>query len=247
MIKELYLQGRANERQTEDWLYLERVRGLNRNATLGPLDTKLEKRKKRATCDQQAFEARKLKASTSARVHVELENESYEDSADDITTYSPPVPVPRRKMKKKESLPDKAYLIADVAGISNRALTQLAAANIKQGDSEDLSAYNLSVNTIARRRKRVRTETAQEILKKQLEESSDKRFVLHWDGKIIKSLIHTGKDVENVAVILTGTDGQEILLSIIGIDGPSTADNETQKIIKVCENIIIFFCNDFDI
>ena len=35
--------------------------------------------------------------------------------------------------------------------------------------------------------------------------------------KIIKSLTHTGNDIENVAVILTGTDGQEVLLSIIGI------------------------------
>ena len=46
-------------------------------------------------------------------------------------------------------------------------------------------------------------------------------------------MTHIGKDVEHVAVILTGTDGQEVLLSIIGIEGPSTADNEAQKIIQV--------------
>ena len=233
----------------EYWLYLERVRGLNRTATLGSVDTKLVKRKKRAFQDQQAYEARKIKASTSAKVHVELENEIYEDSEYDINKYSPPVPVTRRKIKKKECLPDNAYLIADVAGISNRTLTQFAAANIKQGTGEDLSNYNLSVKTIARRRKRIRTVTAQEILEKQLRDSSDKRFALHWDGKIIKSLNHTGKDLENVAIILTGTNGEEILLSIIGIDGPSNADNETQKIIKVRENIIhifvmILICNN---
>ena len=37
------------------------------------------------------------------------------------------------------------------------------------------------------------------------------------------------KGVEHVAVMLTGTNGQEILLSIVGIEGPSTAENEAKK------------------
>ena len=35
-----------DERAQEDWQYLEGVRGMNRNATLGPLDTNLQKRRK---------------------------------------------------------------------------------------------------------------------------------------------------------------------------------------------------------
>ena len=231
-IKELYLQNHSNPRQTEDWLYLERVRGLNRNATLGALDTKLEKRKKRALQDQQAYEARKLKASTYAKVHAEVQIETEEDFENDSPTYSPVISVPICKIKKKESLPKSAYLIADKAGMSDRSLTQFAAAVI-QANGEDITNYNLSVKNTARRRKCIITATAQEILKKQLEDSSSKHYALHWDGKIIKSLTHIGKDVEHVAVILTGTDGQEVLLSIIGIEGPSTADNEAQKIVQV--------------
>ncbi|KAG0711681.1 hypothetical protein GWK47_020073 [Chionoecetes opilio] len=58
-------------------------------------------------------------------------------------------------------------------------------------------------------------------------------YALHWDGKLIKSLMHVGKDMERVAVILTGTDGQEVLLSIVGMEGRSTAENEAAKIIQV--------------
>ena len=151
---------------------MEGVRGLNRTATLGSLDTKLEKRKKRALHDQQAYEARKIKASTSARVHVEC----YEESEVDDKTY---LPAPKRKMRKKESLPEVAYLVADVAGVSNRTLTQLAAANIKH-DGKDLNDYHLSVKTIERRRKLTRTVKAKEILERQLGHSNDAH--LHYIG-----------------------------------------------------------------
>ena len=39
------------------------------------------------------------------------------------------------------------------------------------------------------------------------------------------------KSVEDVAVRLTGTIGQEVLLSIVRIEGPSTAEDEAKKII----------------
>ena len=235
-LKDQYIKGNSNQRQTEDWLYLEGVRGMNRKGTLGSLDTNLEKRKKRAFSDKQAFEARKLKASTNVNIQAELpiDDDFEEESDDDCTSmYEASVSTPVRKCKKKEILSETTYLVADKDGISNRVLTQLAA-TIKQANGEDLDDFNLSVKTIERRRKAIRTATARAILRNQFGDSTDKRFVLHWDGKIIKSLTHTGNDIEHVAVILTGTDGQEVLLSIIGIEGPSTADNEAQHIIKVC-------------
>ena len=88
------------------------------------------------------------------------------------------ISVPILKIKKKESLPKSAYLIADKAGMSDRSLTQFAAAVI-QANGEDITNYNLSVKTRARRRKCIRTATAQEILKKQLEDSSSKHYALH--------------------------------------------------------------------
>ena len=44
-LKDQYIKGNANQRQTEDWLYLEGVRGRNHKGTLGSLDTNLERRK----------------------------------------------------------------------------------------------------------------------------------------------------------------------------------------------------------
>ena len=231
-IKELYSRGCSNARQSEDWQYLERVRGLNRGATLGAFDKKLQRTKKRALKLQEDHEARKIKSLVEYK-NSNTENEYEEDSEEDFEDYLPPAQLPIKKRKitpknKKECLPNTAYLIADKAGISDRNLTQLAAA-IKQGDGEDVNDYNLSVKTTARRRKNIRTSTAQDILNKQLEDTISNQYALHWDGKIIKSLNHVDKGVEHVAVMLTGTNGQEILLSIVGIEGPSTAENEAKK------------------
>ena len=236
-LKESYPKGTLNQRDTEDWLYLEGVRGMIRTATVGSLDTKLEKRNKRIFLDQQAYEARKKKASASDIVHGHDEDEEYDESC--TSMYTAPIPRPAPKLKKLECFTDDTYLLADSAGISNRVLTKLAASIIPP--EKNLDHYNVSVKTMTRRWKAARTSKAREIVKNQLGNSNDKYFALHWDGKIIKSLTHVGKDIEHVAVILTGTDGQEALLSIIGIDGPSTADNEAKHIIQVCKMTIFTF------
>ncbi|KAG0719803.1 hypothetical protein GWK47_049718 [Chionoecetes opilio] len=134
--------------------------------------------------------------------------------------------------KKMESVPMEACFIADKYAISNRAVTELAAAFRKDG-GKNLEEYNLSVNTTGRRRQSARLEKAADITKWQLGDITSKMYALHWDGKLIKSLMHVGKDMERVAVILTGTDGQEVLLSIVGLEGRSTAENEAAKIIQV--------------
>ncbi|KAG0717255.1 hypothetical protein GWK47_054838 [Chionoecetes opilio] len=115
--------------------------------------------------------------------------------------------------------------------ISNRAVTELAAAFRKDG-GKNLEEYNLSVNTTGRRRQSARLEKAADILSGNLAISlPDVCTTLGW--KLIKSLMHVGKDMERVTVILTGTDGQEVLLSIVGMEGRSTAENEAAKIIQV--------------
>ena len=132
------------------------MRGLNRGATLGAFDKKLQRTKKRALKLQEDHEARKIKSLVEYK-NSNTENEYEEDSEEDFEDYLPPAQLPIKKRKitpknKKECLPNTAYLIADKAGISDRNLTQLAAA-IKQGDGEDLNDYNISVKTTARRRK----------------------------------------------------------------------------------------------
>ena len=79
----------------------------------------------------------------------------------------------------------------------------------------------------------LREEQAVELINYQLRDSINKIFTLSWDGKIFKSFNHVGNDTARVAVILTDTDGEEVLLSIIAIEGQSTAENEAKHIIQV--------------
>ena len=219
-----------DQRDREDWLYLEGVRGdsCTRTGTLGPRDEKLANRRKRKFLDQQAEQVRRARDCLRAAPNVDVSEDSDESQEfTDTALYTVPVQTPR-VTKKLEGVPKDACLIADKYAIS----TELAAAFHKDA-GKNLEQYNLSVNTTGRRRQSVRVEKAEDIVKWQLGDSTSKMYALHWDGKLIKSLTHVGKDMERVAVILTGTDGQEVLLSIIGIEGRSTAENEAAKIIQV--------------
>ena len=232
-LQRLYTTGKSTERNVYDWLYLEGVRGMQHTATLGSFDKKLAKRKKRSFDDRQAHEARKSKLSTSANpCNNSYDNEESDSDDNETSSYTPPVIRPPPKNKKKEGIPESVYLISDKKKVSNRTTTELAAAFLRF-EGKNLDEYNLSVNTTRRRRNIVRVEKAEEIIQCQLRDCEDNIFALHWDGKIIKSLTHVGNDIDRVAVLLTRTDGQEILLSIVGIEGPSTASNEAKHIIQV--------------
>ncbi|KAG0722932.1 hypothetical protein GWK47_043585 [Chionoecetes opilio] len=227
---------KQDQTDKEDWLYLEGVRGVTRTATLGPRDQKLAKRQKRKFLDQQAAQERKAKdclRSATAAHSADAVEESHDPESEDSTEipmHTVSVSLPKVS-KKMESVPMEACFIADKYAISNRAVTELAAAFRKDG-GKNLEEYNLSVNTTGRRRQSARLEKAADITKWQLGDITSKMYALHWDGKLIKSLMHVGKDMERVAVILTGTDGQEVLLSIVGMEGRSTAENEAAKIIQ---------------
>ena len=43
------------------------------------------------------------------------------------------------------------------------------------------------------------------------------QYTLLWDGKIFKSLTHCGKNEERIAVVLTTSGGEEILLGIVPV------------------------------
>uniref|UniRef100_UPI00358FA754 uncharacterized protein n=1 Tax=Myxine glutinosa TaxID=7769 RepID=UPI00358FA754 len=225
---------KQDKRDKEDWLYLKGVRGdsCTRTATLGSSDEKLANRRKRKFLDQQAEQVRRDRdcLRTAPNVDVSEDTDDSEETTD-TPLYTVPVQSPK-VIKKLEGVPKDACLIADKYAISNRAITELAAAFHKD-DGKNLEQYNLSVNTTGRRRQSVRVEKAGDIAKWQLGDSTSKMYALHWDGKLIKSLTHVGKDMERVAMILTGTDGQEVLLSIVGMEGRSTAENEAAKIIQV--------------
>ena len=77
----------------------------------------------------------------------------------------------------------------------------------------------------------MRMNKAQEIIEDQFGDP-DQIWTLHWDGKIIKSLTHVGKDCEHVAVLLTGICGKEVLLSVIDVEAQSNAENETNALLR---------------
>ena len=100
------------------------------------------------------------------------------------------------------SIPDGCYLIADKYGISNRALTELAAGFLAPGSNID--DFNLSVKTTERMRNKVRSENAKAYKTNQLNNQDETFYTLHWDSKRMKSLSHTQADKERIAVVLTG-------------------------------------------
>lgn len=101
-LKIQYEKGRSTQRDTNDWLYLQGVRGKNRTATLGSFDEKLAKRKKRTLDDQEAYEARKSKSSKIATVHKKSDNYDDTDIEEaESSNYAPPVVKPSQKIRRK--------------------------------------------------------------------------------------------------------------------------------------------------
>ena len=130
-------------------------------------------------------------------------------------------------------------LVSEKSQTSVRTTTQIISAFLKSR-GYDLDDYNLSCMTTLRRQSSVRMNKAQEIIEDQLGDP-DQIWTLHWDGKIIKSLTHVGKDCEHVAVLLTGICGKEVLLSVIDVEAQSNAENETKRIIEVLNEYNIEF------
>ena len=106
----------------------------------------------------------------------------------------------RRGKSRRDGIPPEAFVIADKYGISNRALTELAAVFMK----DNLDEAILSVRTTGRRRKALRKENADNIKDRQIGIMSEKFYVLHRDAKKLKALMHTEEDKERIAVVLTG-------------------------------------------
>ena len=113
-----------------------------------------------------------------------------------------PLTKKRDRNTKIDGIPKQAYLKENKHGMSSRCLTELATAfHSLQGTP--LNQLNLSFNT-TRRKANTRLPIATHTLKNQLNESNTTLYALHWDGKLIKSVMHTGNDIERVAILLTG-------------------------------------------
>ena len=89
---------------------------------------------------------------------------------------------------------------------SRSGLTEIQGADLKN-QGKDLRWETVSVMSTKRRRDRIRTDLCHTVVNCQIEGMSG-RYTLHWDGKHLKKLTHTGLPEERVAVLLVGaTDG----------------------------------------
>ena len=191
-LKTWQQQEKCDQRHKEDWLYLEGVRGSNRTNTLGSKDKKLAAKRKRFMRDQQVLEAKRSANSESSTfatatiISCESESESVLEESGFGFTASTNTPSTSVKSARSEGITSGAYLIADKYGLSNRALTELAGV-FQKSSGKSLDQLYLSVNTTRRRKTNIRKSTATVIIQSQLGAISQKRFALHWDGKLIKS------------------------------------------------------------
>ena len=216
----------------EDWYYLEGVRGKKRCAAIGSFETNSHKKMKRAILEKQSIENRRKKDlenpfGVTSSSTLGSKSTSSASTDNDGLDYIPP----KKKTKKMEALPRELLLLTEKTQTSVRNVTQIASAFVKQ-QGENINDYNLSCATTHRRMTSMRKTTADEIIQDQLS-NKDMIWTLHWDGKKIESLRHAGKDTENLAVLLTGTDGQEVLLSVSEVQDEANAENESQHIMKI--------------
>ena len=207
-----------DKRHKEDYLYLEKVRGENRTATIGSKDMKLVAKRKRSMRDKEALEAKRFASTESSMFAVaiitssESGSECVVEEPNFVFTNNVEALSTSAKFTRNEGIPNNAYLVADKYGLSNRALTELAAA-FHTSEGKALNQLYLSVIT-TRRKAQIRKSTAAGIVQSQLRDNDHKRFALHWDSKLIKTLTHVGNDLERVAVLLTG-NVPAILTSLI--------------------------------
>ena len=85
-----------------------------------------------------------------------------------------------------------------------------------KNQGKDLHCETVSVMSSKRARDNIRTDIGKRVLDAQLQSMSG-RYTLHWDGKHLKQLTHTGLPEERVAVLLVGAS-HEILLGVPKID-----------------------------
>ena len=127
---------------------------------------------RRSQRDDQALKAKPSAKSSSSlfptatatMTSSESESESVSDEQEFIPTGSTSNTQPSTsKAEKSEGIPNTAYLVAYKYGLSNRALTELAAA-FQPSEGKNLNQLNLSVNTTRRRKANVRKSTAEDIV-----------------------------------------------------------------------------------
>ena len=227
------LKNSTDPKCQEDWEYLESVRGPNPFGTIGGIDTQDKKKKKRKrTREEQAKRSINKKYSSSQCNLQSTSSESEEEFDIHDTEFESKIRTPKpkkiRKPKKMQVISPEVLRTADKYGTSNRELFEMVGASTSNIKSQEKV---LSVNSVRRKR----LEYTQETSKKELSDVLSKPsayYIIHWDGKKFKALQHCKENQEKLAVLLTTSNGDEILLGIIPVvDG--TAAEEHKSIINL--------------
>ena len=114
MLQDAQSHDKQDQRDIEDWLYLEGVRGKNRSATIGCFDKKLDKRRKRSLFDQETLQARREKSSACTSQNVQQNDISAiaaEEESDDSGKSLYTSPVPRKRKRKFQVLQKKCICL----------------------------------------------------------------------------------------------------------------------------------------
>ena len=248
---EASLQQSTDPRLQEDHQFLEKLRK-GEKVVIGKLDVKLLKRNKRKASGEERLLNQSTEEDGDEHDRLSLSSSTDADTDDNDDEYTSSAIFKKKTITKNKLLTAKVGILADKHKVSDRALTEiLGASAVDRG--MDLDNCTVSVMSTNRKRKECRTILGQEIEANQQNIISDENhFVLQWDGKMLKSLQHTDKRREHIAIALKPLENSktELLLSITQLAKNGTAENETEAIKEqlskyhIDNNKIIGFCFD---
>ena len=223
------LANSANIKNREDWLYLESVRGKNRKATLGCKDIHEQKKVERK---RTRIEREQRKAISSVNIcPIEHDINMSSSSEEEMDLHDPDIYYPlEKKTPKKSKRTRKIQVITpDVCKIavkndnSNRSVMEMIGASTSHINPKDKI---LSVNTVRRKKLEFTMKASEKIFSNELSKPST-HYILHWDGKIFKATEHSKKNEERIAIVLTTSDGAEILLGIMPVANGTAAEEHS--------------------
>ena len=215
-----------------DYKYLMSVKGSERTGTFGPVDSKVAKKNKRKIMRKQQKE-RKLKKNDSSLNGENIESlssseEEIDGDEDEVVFNLNKQKNPNLKKRKKQAVTPAICAVALKSQLSSRTTFMMVGASMSDNE---LIQSTLSVSTVQRSMKKFAVTASESIISNKLAIPSA-HYTLHWDGKIFKSLTHCGKNKERVAVLLTASNGEEILLGVIEVEN-GTAAEEHDAILKL--------------
>ena len=208
------LAKKGSEEAVEEKQFLNNMKLIDRPGGVSGMD--MVTYKKNQACAkrkaEEAFSASKRreresswqeKMNTSVQVDSSTDDdEDDQDSGDEYTVdYEPKNKTVTLDISKKALR--NAALAAEKNSISNRGAAEFTAALVTGGGTS-IDNLPISKSNFNKHKTKAREEKAFDIKESDLEMLRDKDglWVIHWDGKTLKKLQHSGENSEHVAVVM---------------------------------------------